>query len=157
MKGIAASHLVPLFSANSAAAATLKGILETCRLTLDTTAAADDVHLTVTTLLFRVALCPVYDTMLLLLLNTDFAFSIFLFIVLLICNVCVCVCALLFSSTELIAQKRATSDAHTLPLLTANLFAMVRRACRDDVVDHHDHYDHYSFTSLSHSIPVCVF
>lgn len=130
----------------------MKGILETCRLTLDTTAAADDVHLTVTTLLFRVALCPVYDTMLLLLLNTDFAFSIFLFIVLLIE-----MCALLFGSTEIIAQKRATSDAHTLPLLTANLFAVVRRACRDDDVDHNDHYDHYSFTSLSHSIPVCVF
>ena len=124
----------------------MKGILETCRLTLDTTADDDDVHLTVTTLLLK-ALCPVYDTMLLLLLNTDFAFSIFLFIVLLIE-----MCALLFSSTELIAQKRA--DAQTLPLLTANLFAVVRRACRDDdVVDH----DHYSFTSLSHSIPVCVF
>ncbi len=73
---------------------------------------------------------------------------------------CVCVCALLFGNTELIAQKRATSDAHTLPLLTANLFAVVRRACRDDDVvdhDHHNDHDHYSFTSLSHSIPVCVF
>ena len=130
----------------------MKGILETCRLTLDTTAYDDDVHLTVTT---RVLSCS-ESFMSSLWHNAAAAaehrlcFLYFPFH----CTAHINVCALLFSSTELIAQKRAEL-MNTLPLLTANLFAVVRRACRDDDVDHNDHF--YSFTSLSHSIPVSVF